>query len=317
MVFSVRVFGAVFTLLFLFALASLLGGCGGTAPLAPKAVELNRLGVEALAAGDLTTAEARFAVALEYHPRFVEALVNLGLTELSRGNTGRARQLFDRAARINADLPHPHHGKGVLADTEGKGKQAAEHYREALRVDPGFVPARANLGRLYFDAGMFEDARAQFLRLAEVAPKEDAGPAGLVETLWQLGRPEEAEDVLSAAERRIGLTPRLGLLRGRALLLAGDARRARAVLGRVVVNPGDGKIAALSWCALAELSDGDPAAAEARVDLALREAPHDALATRVLALVLEQRGDAAAASFRARADELVRAGSVTRRLRLR
>lgn len=283
-------------------------GCASATPLAPKALELNRLGVEALSQGDLTTAEARFAVALEYHPRFVEALVNLGLTELSRGNHPRARQLFDRAARINEHLPHPHHGKGALADKEGRGKQAADHYREALKVDPGFVPARANLGRLYFDAGMFEDARDQFQKLMEVAPKEDAGPAGLVEALWALGRGDEAEGVLRAAEKRIGFTPRLGLLRGRALLLAGDARHARAVLERVVSNPGDGKTAAQTWCALAELADGDVAEAEGRIDRALREAPHDPLATRVLAMILEQKGDASAKAYRLRSLELLRRG---------
>jgi len=75
----------------------------------PKAVELNRAGTEALSAGDLETAEARFALALEYHPRFVEALVNLGLVEMQRGNFARARLEFERARRINADLAQPHH----------------------------------------------------------------------------------------------------------------------------------------------------------------------------------------------------------------
>lgn len=285
-------------------LAVVLGGCGGTAPLAPKAIELNRLGVEALSTGDLATAEARFAVALEYHPRFVEALVNLGLTELSRGNHGRARQLFDRAARINEHLPHPHHGKGALADKEGRGKVAAEHYREALRVDPGFVPARANLGRLYFDAAMYEDAREQFARLSQVAPESDLGPAGLAETLLALGRGPEAEEVLRAAEKRTPGSPRFGLLRGRLLLLRGEAHAARATLARVAQNPGDGKLAVLSWWALAELATGDDAAAELRVSAALREDPHDPLAARVLAMVLEQRGDKAAAAWKERATML-------------
>ena len=284
--------------------AVVLGGCGGTAPLAPKAIELNRLGVEALSTGDLATAEARFAVALEYHPRFVEALVNLGLTELSRGNHGRAWQLFDRAARINEHLPHPHHGKGALADKEGRGKLAAEHYREALRVDPGFVPARANLGRLYFDAAMYEDAREQFARLSEVAPESDLGPAGLAETLLALGRGPEAEEVLRATEKRAPASPRLGLLRGRLLLLRGDAQAARITLSRVAQHPGDGKLAVLSWWALAELASGDDTAAESRVSAALREDPHDPLAARVLALVLEQRGDKTASAWSERAAAL-------------
>src|SRR5262245_34414977 len=114
--------------------------CTGTAPLAPKAVTLNQAGSEALAQGNLETAEARFALALEYHPRFVEALTNLGLVEMQRGNLTRAKILFERARRINSDLAQPHHALGVLAERERRPDVAAGHYRDALRVNPGFGP---------------------------------------------------------------------------------------------------------------------------------------------------------------------------------
>jgi Flp pilus assembly protein TadD len=71
--------------------------CAGSAPLPAKALELNRAGVDALAAGDLETADARFSLALEYNPNFVDALTNQGLVELQRGNFERARQLLTRA----------------------------------------------------------------------------------------------------------------------------------------------------------------------------------------------------------------------------
>jgi hypothetical protein len=121
---------------------------------------------------------------------------------------------------------------------------------------------------------------------------------------------------LLGAERRLGATARLELLRGRMLLLEGDAPMAREVLRRVVANPGDGKIAALSWCALAELAEGDTKTAEARVDLALREEPNDPLATRVLALILEQRGEKVAGAFRERATRLTEEALKMRRLQV-
>src|SRR4051812_49530539 len=82
-------------------------GCAGAAPLPPKAIALNRAGAEALAEGDLETADARLSLALEYSPRFVEALVNQGLVELQRGNFDRARELFTRARRLNPDVAQP------------------------------------------------------------------------------------------------------------------------------------------------------------------------------------------------------------------
>jgi Flp pilus assembly protein TadD len=111
--------------------------------------------------GDLEAANARFSLALEHAPHFVEALTNQGLVELERGNTARARQLFERARRLNPDVAQPHHALGVLAEQEQRRDEAAARYREALAVDPGFAPARANLARLLFEGGRLEEAREQ------------------------------------------------------------------------------------------------------------------------------------------------------------
>src|SRR5206468_12770015 len=204
--------------------------CAGTAPLAPKAVALNRSGTEALASGDLETAEARFALALEYHPRFVEALTNLGLVEMQRGNLARARLDFERARRINADLAQPHHALGVLAERERRPDLAAEHYRDALRVNPGFGPSRANLGRILFAASRYHEAREQFLRLVEVDPGQLAGRTGLAETLLQLGREAESDAIVDKAHDDFGNAPEILLLLARRSIRRGAFVEAEGVL---------------------------------------------------------------------------------------
>jgi tetratricopeptide (TPR) repeat protein len=288
--------------------APLLLACSGTAPLAPKAAELNRLGIDALAAGDLATAEARFAVALEYHPRFVEALVNLGLTELARGNHERGKALFLRAKRINADLPHPHHGLGVLADKEKRPREAADHYREALRVDPGFVPARANLGRAYFAAGMLDDAREQFLRLSEVAPDDDRGPSGLAETLLRLGRTAEADEVVDRSLRKLGPRPSLLVLRARTELAVGETEGARVLLGRVVDSNGEQTTTALAWLAVVDLAEGKLEAAVAHAEAALGRDRLEPVATFALATALAAQGAPTAPAWNEQARKLARGG---------
>jgi tetratricopeptide (TPR) repeat protein len=284
--------------------AGLLAGCGGQAPLAPRAVELNRAGIEALEQGDLATAEARLALALEYHPRFVEALVNLGLTELARGNHDRARALLLRARGINADLPHPHHGLGVLAQRQARPAEAAQHYREALRVDPGFIPARANLGRAYFDAGSLDEAREQFLRLTEVAPDDARGPAGLVETLLRQGRRAEASEQLDRACVRLGGSPALSILVARRDLERGRIDRARLALGRLTAGRDASATTALAWLAVADLAAGDLDQAVAHADEALGRDRFEPVATFALARALEARQDPAASAWRIRVEEL-------------
>ncbi len=104
----------------LFVAFALLFGCNASVPLSPKAIELNRMGALALAAGDVETAEVRFALAIEYHPRFTEAWVNLGLVEMGRGNLALAKKDFERARDLNEDLPAPHHALGLLFDRQGQ-----------------------------------------------------------------------------------------------------------------------------------------------------------------------------------------------------
>jgi tetratricopeptide (TPR) repeat protein len=288
----------------LLASAALCLACTGTAPLAPKAVDLNRAGSEALAAGDLETAEARFALALEYHPRFVEALTNLGLVEMQRGNLARARLHFERARRINADLAQPHHALGVLAERERRPDVAAEHYRDALKVNPGFGPSRANLGRILFAAGRYHEAREQFLRLVEVDPGQLAGRTGLAETLLQLGREAESDAVIDKARDDFGDAPEIVLLLARRSLRRGALAEAESALLPLAAGRDDNARAAWSWIAAARLAASDLSGAFAAAEKAFTLDRDDPVATYVVAMALRAKKDRRALAWLERAHVL-------------
>jgi Flp pilus assembly protein TadD len=276
-------------------------GCSRPAPLPPKAADLNRAGIEALAEGDLETADARFALALEYSPRFVEALTNQALVEMQRGNFARARHLLERARRLNPDVAQPHHGLGVLAERQHRPDIASEHYAEALRVDPGFAPARLNLGRLLFAAGMVEHARSQFKRLVEVAPAEPLGWAGYIESLVRLGRTEEAEAALAQALEQFPEQPELVVLGARSWIRRGAYDVALKRLAPLTRARDDVAVAALGWTAVSEFLAGRSQAAAAAARRALAFSPHDSVATYALALALERQGASQARAWLERA----------------
>jgi Tfp pilus assembly protein PilF len=236
-----------------------------------------------MVAGDFEKAEARIALALEYNPRFTEAWVNLGMIEMSRGNFERAQHDFVKARDLNPDLPAPHHALGVLADHQGLASVAERFYRAALKVDPGFAPARINLARRLFEDGALEEAREQFLRATEIAPEFVEGWTGLCEALLRLQRADEAEDVLGRARTRFHANASIALIEGRLLLRRGDFAAAEERLTPLTRSPDRQKVcAALSWLAIARIGEGDIAGAVDAAKLAISIDPDDGVARYAL-----------------------------------
>ena len=279
-------------------------GCAGSPPLPAKALDLNRAGIDALAAGDLETADARFSLALEYNPNFVDALTNQGLVELQRGNFERARQLLTRAQRLNPDVAQPHHALGVLAERERRPDLASRNYYEALRVDPGFAPSRSNLAHLLYDGGMYEEACRQFKRLVEVAPDATEAHAGLAATLLHLNRIAEATEVVANALAAAPDDPELGILAARLELRRGAYDAAIARLAPLASSRDDLAVHALAWLAAAELARGRPHEAVSAAEHAIALAPDDALASYALGVSLKKLGDPAAERWLERASAL-------------
>jgi tetratricopeptide (TPR) repeat protein len=261
----------------------LLAGCTVAVPLPPKALEMNRLGAAALGAGDLATAEARLALAIEYSPKFTEAWVNLGLLELRRGDLAQARKDLTHARSLNPDLPTPHHALGLLDEQTSRPKQAEANYRAALAVNPGFAPARANLGRMLFASGRYDEAREQFLRLTEVAPDALEGWLGLVESFVRLGRERDADIATGRARRRFGNRSEVVMLVARQLLRRGAFGEAEAILSPLTAEDDPVRSAtAWAWVAVARLGLGHMDDAASAAHEALEEQATDPVARFVL-----------------------------------
>jgi len=276
---------------FLFAaLVASSSGCASNPPLPPKAIALNAAGAVALENGNLELAHARLALALEYSPRFTEAWVNLGLVEERRGNFETARRDFVKARDLNPDLPAPHHALGILADAEGHAAEAEKLYRAALKVDPGFAPARINLARRLFARGAYDEAREHFLRLTQVAPTALDGWTGLCESLLKLDRREDARSVLTHAREAFGAPPAVTLLEARFLLLDGRYAEAEATLLPLTspARPLPQSAAALAWLAIARLGRGDVAGATGAAEQASALDPEDG----VVQFALRSAGEA-------------------------
>ena len=80
-------------------------------------------------------------------------------------------ELID-AEMASADLPGAHLSLGILRQRSGDPDAAAADYRRALRLDPGFTPARFNLANLLDRRGRSAEAEAVLRAGIERAPGE-------------------------------------------------------------------------------------------------------------------------------------------------
>ena len=238
----------------------LLSACAGTAPLAPKAVELNRAGTDALSAGDLETAEARFALALEYHPRFVEALTNLGLVEMQRGNLALARRTSSEP-----DASTPIWRSLIMRSECSSSAYAARTSRPSTtatrsRSTPASPPRGPTSGAFSSPPAFRRGARA-IPPPRRGGPRNLAGRTGLAETLLRLGSATEGDAVVERAEpgfRRAARAPSSW----RDESCARDAlEEAETILRPLTTGRDDNARAAWSWIGAARLARGRRAGA--------------------------------------------------------
>jgi tetratricopeptide (TPR) repeat protein len=86
------------------------------------------------------------------------------------GHWRNTETLCRRALAVTADNKVAHYNLALYLDRDGRGEEAVEHYREALRIRPGDFDARWNLGNTLMRQQRFDEAAEQFRRILEVSP---------------------------------------------------------------------------------------------------------------------------------------------------
>jgi tetratricopeptide (TPR) repeat protein len=167
----------------------------------------NDLGFSLLVAGRPAEAEEALRTALEIDAGFAPARTNLALAVLLDGRDEEAIALLRRShapAALRNDL-------GALRELRGERAAAVEAYREALRITPGFAPARRNLDRLGEPAdgadpslGDFGEAqrRAADRQVIDPAAPRDPRPSAVPgDVAHEIYRERYVKDLVEQPER--------------------------------------------------------------------------------------------------------------------
>jgi Tfp pilus assembly protein PilF len=172
-------------------------GCAIVVPVPSQ--EANAVCAQHLLAGHLDEADAACDLALEYQPKYWDALHNKGLIAQARGDKTRAKKLFIEALRANNHMASTLNVLGALALEEGDFTAAEEHFRRALVVDPTYREPRRNLGVTHLKLQQWGEAAKDFRQLVMIDPQLVEGHLGLGSALMAEQKYDEAASSLERA----------------------------------------------------------------------------------------------------------------------
>ncbi len=138
----------------------------------PESPELHdHLGLALASRGRFDEAMAEFNKALEINPNYADAHRNLGRALAMTGRLDQATPHYERALEINPEFAEAQSELGRLLAVEGQYDQAIPHLKKALAIKPDLVEAHYYLGAsLYFSSGRTQEALAQWREALRVDP---------------------------------------------------------------------------------------------------------------------------------------------------
>jgi len=162
--------------------------------------------------------------------RTLAPLMRFELPEADRQRLEAALQAYRNAQLVNAERPESHLNLGLVAMQQGKLPLARKDYLTALRLDPEFVPAYANLADIYRALGADTDGEQTLKNGLKIAPDSADLHHALGLLHIRAKRPDAALVELARAAELAPDNSRYGYVYALALKETGDVDAALAAL---------------------------------------------------------------------------------------
>ena len=119
----------------------------------------------------LAEAENDYLRAIDAHPEFFPALLNLGRLELFQKQFDVAIKVLGRAVNVRPDSADANYLLGEAYLQNKRGSSAVVFFNEALRLDPqGMAEVHLRLARLYHRAGLKDKASVEYEKFLQKKP---------------------------------------------------------------------------------------------------------------------------------------------------
>ena len=127
-------------------------------------------GMKAVAEKKSDRAARHFEKAIELHPDYDDAYVQLALAHLQRGKRAEARSVAERALAQNNTNAGAYAVLGVALREQGKPEESAAALQRALEINEDSWYSRLELGRTLLELRRVEDAYPHLVRAHELNP---------------------------------------------------------------------------------------------------------------------------------------------------
>ncbi len=137
---------------------------------APSPVYWFNLGVVAQKAGQTDDAVHAYRKAIQLHPRYLEAHINLGNALKEQDALADSIDAYRQALALNPSHADIHNNLGVVLKEQGHIHEAISSYGRAIKLKPIHIEARNNLGLALMESDRLPEAVASFEQALAIQP---------------------------------------------------------------------------------------------------------------------------------------------------
>jgi predicted Zn-dependent protease len=135
----------------------------------------------AVLAPAVALALATVALAQEL-PAELQASFDEGVRALKAGELDDAESAFRGVLAKGGNVAYVHNNLGIVLQERGQHAKAVTEFREAIRLDPGYVAPRILLGASLLALGRLNEAKVQLQRAVKLGPREPLARLQLAKT---------------------------------------------------------------------------------------------------------------------------------------
>lgn len=157
-------------------------------------------------AGNREQSAAEFVEALKIYPQLLRALTYLGLTYGEAGNPQTSAGILAIAVKFYPQDAGVHFNLAIAYGAMGKEEEIAE-YKQALAIDPDYVPAYLNWGASLFAKGQYPEAIRVYRDGIQVNPLVASLHYSLSLALERENQTQEAQAEMALAAK---IDPKVG-----------------------------------------------------------------------------------------------------------